>query len=165
MKQLWAPWRMAYLNEAQPVHGCVFCVKAHEDKDNDNYVIHRGDRCFALLNLYPYNSGHLLIVPYLHTGDFSEIDEETGRELFATSQLAMLVFNEVMHPEGFNLGVNQGKAAGAGIADHIHLHLVPRWGGDTNFMPILADAKVMPELLTATALKLREGFARHSSSS
>lgn len=165
MKQLWAPWRMAYLNETQPVHGCVFCLHAHEDKDTENYVVHRGERCFALLNLYPYNSGHLLIVPYRHTGDLVELEPETGQELFSTTQLAMQVFKEVMQPEGFNLGVNQGKAAGAGIADHIHLHVIPRWGGDTNFMPVLADAKVIPELLTATASRLRDGFTKLSSAS
>jgi ATP adenylyltransferase len=163
MKQLWAPWRMAYLGETEPVHGCIFCTKAHEDRDEENYIVHRGERCYALLNLYPYNSGHLLIVPYQHTGYLPDIALETGMEMFATAQSAIRVVEEAMRPQGFNLGVNQGEAAGAGIADHVHLHVVPRWGGDTNFMPVLADAKVMPELLTATAAKLREGFTRLSS--
>lgn len=153
---------MAYLNQTERVHGCIFCTKAHENKDEENYVLYRGERCFALLNLYPYNSGHLLIVPYQHTGALPEIEPETGTEMFSTAQLGIRVIEQTMHPEGFNLGVNQGSAAGAGIADHIHLHVVPRWSGDTNFMSVLAEAKVMPELLTVTAAKLRESFSRIS---
>jgi ATP adenylyltransferase len=160
MKQMWAPWRMAYLNESEPVHGCVFCAHAHDDSDIENHVVYRAGRCFALLNLYPYNSGHLLIVPYQHSGHFSEIEPEAVVEVFAVAQLALKVFEDVMGPDGFNLGINQGDAGGAGITDHIHLHVVPRWSGDTNFMPVLAEAKVLPELLTATAAKLRDGFAR-----
>jgi ATP adenylyltransferase len=158
MKQVWAPWRMAYLNSSEKVHGCIFCAKAHENRDEDNYVVFRSERCFALLNLYPYNSGHLLVVPYQHTGQFSEVEAETVADMFGTAQRAQQVIDHVMRPQGYNMGVNQGEAAGAGITDHIHLHIVPRWNGDTNFMPVLADAKVMPELLTATAAKLREGF-------
>src|SRR5947209_14111483 len=105
MKQLWAPWRMAYLNETESVHGCVFCTKAHEDRDEENYIVHRGERCFVMLNLYPYNSGHLLIVPYRHTGYLPELEPETGLEIFQTAQDTIRVFDETMHREGFNLGL------------------------------------------------------------
>jgi ATP adenylyltransferase len=115
-----------------------------------------------MLNLYPYNSGHLMVVPHQHTGSLPELDPDAGAAVFATSQLAVQALTDVMHPAGFNLGINQGKVAGAGIADHIHLHVVPRWDGDTNFMPVLADVKVMPELLAATAAKLRPVFAELS---
>ncbi|HEX6508403.1 MAG TPA: HIT domain-containing protein [Chloroflexota bacterium] len=149
---------MSYLNETAPEPGCIFCAKIREDRDEQNYIVHRGERCFVILNLYPYNSGHLLIVPYQHTGDLAALPVETGADIFATAQHAIQALGNVMHPDGFNLGVNQGEAAGAGIADHVHLHIVPRWSGDTNFMPVLADAKVIPELLSATAAKLRPEF-------
>jgi ATP adenylyltransferase len=111
-----------------------------------------------MLNLYPYNSGHLMVVPDQHTGLLEEVHPEVGAEIMAVGQLCVRVLQQVSHPDGFNLGINQGKVAGAGVADHIHLHVVPRWNGDTNFMPVLADVKVMPELLSATAAKLRPVF-------
>jgi ATP adenylyltransferase len=151
---------MAYLNTTEPVHGCVFCANAREERDEENHIVFRADRAFAMLNLYPYNSGHLLIIPYQHTGNLSEVESETAAQMMEIAQLSIRVIETALGPEGYNLGLNQGSAAGAGIADHVHLHVVPRWGGDTNFMPVLADAKVMPELLTATAAKLREGYAR-----
>ena len=159
MEHLWAPWRMSYLNEAEPVTGCVFCVRAREDQDERNLIIHRSEHCFVILNLYPYNSGHVMVVPYTHTGDITTLPAEVCNDVFATAQAAVTVVGNSMHPGGFNLGMNQGEAAGAGIADHVHLHVVPRWAGDTNFMPVLAGAKVMPEALTDTAEKLRTGFA------
>jgi ATP adenylyltransferase len=151
---------MAYLESSEPVHGCVFCAKAREDRDVENHIVYRTDRVFVMLNLYPYNSGHLLIIPYQHTGDLSDVEPETAGQIMSVAQLAVRAIGDSMGPEGYNLGLNQGSAAGAGIADHVHLHVVPRWGGDTNFMPVLADAKVMPELLAATTVKLREAFAR-----
>ncbi len=160
MNQLWAPWRMPYLDDAGPHYGCVLCAKASEADDEQNYLVYRGPLCFVMLNLYPYNSGHLMVVPYQHVGRLPELPPETASAVFTTAQVAVQAIHEVMKPEGFNLGINQGEVAGAGIADHIHLHVVPRWGGDTNFMPIMADAKVMPELLSATATKLRPAFQR-----
>ncbi len=160
MKQLWAPCRMPYLDDSGPRYGCVLCAKSSEGDDEQNYVVYRGPLCFVMLNLYPYNSGHVMVVPYQHVGQLPELQPETGAAVFTTAQLAVQAIQEVMKPEGFNLGLNQGEVAGAGIADHIHLHVVPRWGGDTNFMPIMADAKVMPELLSATAAKLRPAFQR-----
>jgi ATP adenylyltransferase len=165
LKQIWAPWRMQYIQQSDPEPGCLFCRVIGQDDDEGNYIVHRGELCFVMLNLYPYNSGHLMIVPYQHTGSLPELHPEVGAAVFATSQLAVQALTDVMHPDGFNLGINQGKVAGAGIADHLHLHVVPRWDGDTNFMPVLADAKVMPELLTATAAKLRPILAELSKQS
>ncbi len=158
MNQLWAPWRMSYLNDTEPTPGCIFCVKARENRDESNLIVYRAEHCFVMLNLYPYNSGHLMVVPYLHTGDLTTLPAEVGSDLFTTAQAAVKALTESMHPTGFNLGMNLGEEGGAGIADHVHLHVVPRWVGDTNFMPVLADAKVMPELLTATASKVRAAF-------
>lgn len=158
MEQLWAPWRMSYLSETEPVPGCIFCSKARENNDVDNLIVHRADHCFVILNLYPYTSGHVMVVPYVHTGDVTTLPAEVATNIFTTAQAAVTALSDIMHPMGFNLGLNQGEAAGAGIADHVHLHVVPRWTGDTNFMPVLADAKVMPELLPATAAKLRAVF-------
>ncbi|GAC1407056.1 MAG: HIT domain-containing protein [Chloroflexota bacterium] len=158
MDQLWAPWRMAYLGESTPEPGCLFCNKASNHNDVADYIVHRGTKCFVMLNLYPYNSGHLLVVPYQHTGRLDRV--ECGEELFATMQVAIHALEEAMAPEGFNVGINQGTVSGAGIPDHVHLHVVPRWKGDTNFMPVLADTKVMPELLSSTADTLRSIFEK-----
>jgi ATP adenylyltransferase len=161
MDQLWAPWRMPYIEQSQPEPGCLFCRVAQQpDDDVSNYVLFRAEHCLVMLNLYPYNSGHVMVAPYQHTGHFPAIRPEVGADVFEVAQLATVALQEVMHPDGFNLGINQGTVAGAGIADHIHVHIVPRWNGDTNFMPVLADAKVMPEMLTRTAEKLRPAFAR-----
>jgi ATP adenylyltransferase len=160
MDQLWAPWRMPYILEKDPEPGCLFCRLAAEDRDEENYVVYRGPQSFVMLNLYPYNSGHLMVVPFLHTGRLEEIHPNIGAEVFTVTQLAVSVLDEVMAPEGYNVGVNQGPVAGAGIKDHIHVHVVPRWNGDTNYMPVLADTKVLPEALAATAAKVREGFRR-----
>ncbi|HZU13570.1 MAG TPA: HIT domain-containing protein [Chloroflexota bacterium] len=161
MEQLWAPWRMHYIQSGDEATGCLFC-EAASAADERHYVVHRGLQCLVMLNLYPYNSGHLMVAPYQHTGEIAALRPEVGADVFHTAQLAVRVLDEVMHPQGFNLGVNQGEPAGAGIADHIHLHVVPRWGGDTNFMPVLADTKVMPELLVTTAERLRPVFQRLS---
>lgn len=160
MQHMWAPWRMEYVDSSEPVHGCPFCRAAREANDEEHYIVRRAERCFALLNLYPYNSGHLLIAPYEHVGRLIDLPLDTLVNVMTEAQHAMRVYEELMHPHGFNLGVNQGSAAGAGIPDHVHLHLVPRWNGDTSFMPVLADAKVMPEMLASTAARLRVALAR-----
>lgn len=162
MDHLWAPWRMPFIEDSGPRYGCLFCSKIDEDEDERNLIVYRGPACFVMMNLYPYNSGHVMVVPYQHTGSLTEMRPEVGSALFTTAQVTMQVLDDVMHPQGYNLGINQGGVAGAGIADHLHLHIVPRWNGDTNFVPVLAGAKVMPELLTATAAKLRPVFARLS---
>jgi ATP adenylyltransferase len=155
MDQLWAPWRMAYIQESEPAPGCLFCTKIREDADEANFILLRAQHCFVMLNLYPYNSGHVMVVPYQHTGEFQSVRPEVLADVMTIAQLSVSALGEVMKPEGFNLGINQGKVAGAGVPDHVHLHILPRWNGDTNFMPALADVKVIPESLPATADKLR----------
>ncbi|MGI8967967.1 MAG: HIT family protein [Chloroflexota bacterium] len=162
MDQLWAPWRMPYIEKGDSEPGCLFCRKIAANEDEQNFIVYRGTQCFVMLNLYPYNSGHLMVAPYQHVGTLPGVEPRVGSDLFAVTQLATAALQEVMAPDAFNFGINQGKVAGAGVADHIHLHVVPRWNGDTNFMPVLADAKVMPELLANTARKLRPFFAEHA---
>jgi ATP adenylyltransferase len=147
MENLWAPWRMAYIAPKSPQQGCIFCIFPADENDAEHYILHRGERCFMMLNLYPYSSGHLMIAPYQHVETIEKLDAETLAELMAQAQLALKALRLTMKPDGFNMGINEGKAAGAGFADHVHLHVVPRWEGDTNFMPVLADVKVIPEHL------------------
>ncbi len=153
MDKIWAPWRMEYLKSKKP-KGCIFCVKPKEDRDLDNLILHRGKRAFVIMNRYPYTNGHLMIVPYLHTSDFQALTPPVVRESFALLQRSQNILEELMHPEGFNIGLNLGKVAGAGIHEHIHFHIVPRWNGDTNFMPVLAEARVISEHLLETYDKL-----------
>ncbi len=148
MKNLWAPWRMTYIAPKTPQsQGCIFCIPPTDDHDAERYILHRGEHCFMMLNLYPYNNGHLMIVPYLHVGTIEKLDASILADLMKQTQLALRALRLAMKPDGFNMGINEGKVAGAGFADHAHLHVVPRWEGDTNFMPVLADTKVMPEHL------------------
>ncbi len=150
--RLWTPHRMAYIKgENKPTHGeagdeCPFCA-APGRSDADGLIVARGEHVFAVLNLYPYNSGHLMAVPYRHVADYPELTPDETRELAEFTQRAMTVIRTVMAPHGFNLGINQGNVAGAGIAAHLHQHVVPRWGGDTNFMPIVGHTRVLPQLL------------------
>ena len=137
---------------------CVFCDAAAASDDIDNLIVHRGKSAFVLLNLFPYNTGHLLVVPYLHTARLSDLDDDASLELWTLAKGAQAALESVMHPEGYNLGMNLGTVSGAGIADHLHLHIVPRWNGDTNFMPVLADIKVLPDALENTCRKLRAAW-------
>ena len=160
MEHLWAPWRMAFINKETPQEtGCIFCVQPAAHRDDEYHILYRGERCFMMLNKYPYNNGHLMIAPYLHTGSISNLDAETLAELMAQAQLALKAIRYAMHPDGFNMGVNEGKVAGAGFADHMHYHIVPRWNGDTNFMPVLADVKVMPDYLDNVYTQLKDAIA------
>ena len=155
MENLWAPWRMAFIEpKTPPKLGCIFCSQPAEHRDKEHYILYRGERCFMMLNLYPYNNGHVMIAPYEHIGSLEGIDAATLAELMTQAQLALRALGKTMNPDGFNMGINQGKAAGAGFADHIHYHIVPRWHGDTNFMPVLADIRVIPEHLDSTYQKL-----------
>lgn len=158
-EQLWTPWRMDYINEGNPP-GCVLCHAGAGDDDEKNLVVYRGKSCFVLMNLFPYNPGHVMVTPFEHGADLGALSDETRNELFALGTLATKAIAESMTPQGFNMGMNLGSVAGAGIADHLHLHVVPRWGGDTNFMPVLADTKVLPETIPTTLRKLRPIFAR-----
>jgi ATP adenylyltransferase len=159
MEHLWAPWRMSYIAPKTPQsQECIFCAKSAEQRDEENYILHRGERCFMMLNLYPYNNGHLMVAPYQHVGSIELLDAETLAEMMAQAQLALRALRKAMNPDGFNMGINQGKVAGAGFADHVHLHVVPRWNGDTNFMPVLADVKVMPDFLENTYKQLKQAI-------
>ena len=153
MKQLWAPWRLEYIQGADEQEGCVFCRAAGLD-DEEGLVVRRGERAFVLVNRYPYASGHLMVAAYRHEGDFAALEADEALEIHRLAATATGVLAETMGPQGFNLGWNLGRIAGAGVVDHVHLHVVPRWAGDTNFMPVLADVKVMPEALSQTRAKL-----------
>ena len=157
MKQLWAPWRLEYVQSADQVEGCVFC-RAAEGDDEEQLVVHRGERAFVLLNTFPYASGHVLVAPSRHVGDFGDVSDEEALEVHRLAADGLEALRAAYGPEGFNLGWNIGRIAGAGIPDHGHLHVVPRWSGDTNFMPVLGDVKVIPEHLIATRARLAEAW-------
>jgi ATP adenylyltransferase len=153
VERLWAPWRLEYVTAADEQDGCVFC-RAAEGDDREQLVVHRGELAFVLLNKFPYSSGHLLVAPYRHGLNFDELDGPTALEMHRLGAEGLAALRAVYAPEGFNLGWNIGRIAGAGIPDHGHLHVVPRWGGDTNFMPVLGDVKVLPEHLAASRERL-----------
>lgn len=154
MENLWAPWRIEYiLSKKAP--GCIFCDKPQEDKDQENLILYRGKYHFIIMNAFPYNNGHMMIVPYRHISTLSGWSSEEQKEFMELADLAVNLLKAAMKPDGFNLGINMGQVAGAGIADHIHLHVVPRWNGDTNFMPVLSDTRVISEHLRATYEKLK----------
>ena len=151
MERLWAPWRMTYIKGVnKEEEGCIFCTKPSQTNDKENLLLYRGKKCFVLMNLFPYNNGHLMIIPYKHTSDILDIDKETSNEMWELLSLSKKVLTTVMTPEGFNIGMNIGRNAGAGIDQHIHLHIVPRWNGDTNFMPVIGETKVISQALNET---------------
>jgi ATP adenylyltransferase len=152
-RQLWAPWRLEYIQAADEQEGCVFCV-AQAGEDEEMLVVHRGAHAFVLLNKFPYASGHVMVAPYRHAGDFAALSDEEALEIHRLGGQVMGALAEVFAPQGYNAGWNLGRIAGAGVVDHVHLHVVPRWAGDTNFMPVLADVKVLPEHLVETRRKL-----------
>ena len=157
MEHLWAPWRMAYIDSGgKKDEGCIFCTKPAEQRDEENLLLYRGERCFVMMNLFPYNNGHMMVAPYAHVPTIEDLDPATLTDIMVTSQRCLATLRAAMNPHGFNMGINQGTAAGAGIADHVHYHIVPRWNGDTNFMPVLADVKVMPDYLQNTYRQLKE---------
>lgn len=157
MKQIWAPWRMVYIGGD---HGdkCIFCEKAGSDQDEANLVLLRGEKTFVIMNLYPYNNGHLLVVPKRHVGEIEDLTDEEMMELFKMTQKMVRVLR-AFKPQGFNVGVNIGRVAGAGVPGHFHIHVVPRWSGDTNFMPVFGDVRVISESLEVTFKKLKESLA------
>jgi ATP adenylyltransferase len=156
-KQLWAPWRLEYIKQADEQEGCVFCLAA-AGPDAELLVVHRGERAFVLLNKFPYSSGHLMVAPVRHVGDFSELEDEEAVEIHHLTSAAIGALAAAYEPQGYNLGWNLGRIAGAGVVDHVHLHVVPRWAGDTNFMPVLADVKVLPEALEDSRRRLSEAW-------
>jgi ATP adenylyltransferase len=153
-RQLWAPWRLEYMQRADEGGECIFCAAAASDDDATTLVVHRGVHGLVLLNKFPYASGHLMVAPLRHVGDLRALTDEEAIAVHRLARTALDALETVFAPEGHNLGWNLGRIAGAGIVDHVHLHVVPRWAGDTNFMPVLADVKVLPEHLTETREKL-----------
>jgi ATP adenylyltransferase len=157
VERLWAPWRLEYIASADDQPGCVFCT-AVEGEDEEKLVVHRGRRTIALLNKFPYSSGHLMVAPQRHVGEFGELEDDEVVEIHRLASAGIGALAETYRPQGYNLGWNLGRVAGAGVLDHVHLHVVPRWAGDTNFMPVLADVKVMPEHLAETRRRLAEAW-------
>ena len=157
MERIWAPWRIQYIQMEKP-EGCILCEKPKQNKDDLNYILHRGEKNFIILNSYPYNPAHLMIAPYRHVASLEELTEAERHEHFEIVSRSVKILRQVFNPGGFNIGINLGKVAGAGIDDHCHTHIVPRWQGDTNFMPVQADIKVLPEALADTYQKLRGKF-------
>jgi ATP adenylyltransferase len=161
-EKLWAPWRMKYIDAINTTSddACIFCEKPREHKDKKNFIVYRGKTCYAILNRFPYNNGHLLIVPYQHTCELSELNTSARLEFLEIAQKAMDAMKMTLRTDGFNLGINFGRSAGAGIAGHLHLHLVPRWNGDTNFMPVVGSTKVISESLEDTYVKLKKSLRK-----
>ena len=162
MDRLWTPWRMPYLRGEEEVpEGCIFCAKPQED-DAEVHILHRGQLSYVILNRFPYSNGHLMVVPYVHVHSLEDLDAETLAELMALTQLSLRVLRVAYEPQGFNVGLNIGAAGGAGVAEHVHLHVVPRWGGDTNYMTVVSQTRLIPEWLDQTYDRLRLLFERMS---
>ncbi|TET25298.1 MAG: HIT domain-containing protein [Dehalococcoidia bacterium] len=157
MKRIWAPWRIEYI-EMEKGGGCILCDKPKEKDDAASYILHRGNKNFIILNSYPYNPGHLMIAPYRHLASLEELTDDERDEHFEIVSRSIKVLKQVFKPDGFNIGLNLGKVAGAGIDDHVHTHIVPRWQGDTNFMPVIASVRVIPQALAETYKKLKGKF-------
>ena len=158
MKQLWAPWRLSYLQGETPkLDECVFCAKQHAD-DLVEHILYRGQYSYIVLNRYPYNNGHMMIVPFQHTGFIEDLDEKTLLEVMQLLQHALGILRKIYNPDGFNVGINEGSAGGAGIAEHIHMHIVPRWDGDSNYMTVIGGTRVIPQTLDDTYNALAPHF-------
>jgi len=163
MEKLWSPWRSQYIesfSDTTKKNGCIFCEKEKEEiSSSDSLIVKKGKLTFTVMNLYPYNNGHLMVVPYRHLSDFTTITAEENSEIMEELQLAQKALLAALHPHGFNIGANIGKVSGAGIDDHLHFHIVPRWNGDTNFMPVIGKVKVLSEDLMKTKEKLLAAYA------
>ncbi|MBI5057739.1 MAG: HIT domain-containing protein [Nitrospirae bacterium] len=161
MKRLWAPWRIEYILDENKNKSCLFCdisKESNKARDKKNLILYRGKNCFVLMNKYPYNNGHLMVIPYFHTPTFEGLADDVLFELMTTVRESIDILKKAMNPDGFNMGLNFGKVAGAGMESHMHLHIVPRWTGDTDSMPIIAETRVMPEHLGETYKKLSKFF-------
>jgi len=161
VERLWAPWRMEYILQPKP-KGCIFCDKPKQDKDRENLILFRGKAVFVIMNYYPYNNGHLMIVPYRHISQLSDLTAEEQQEMMALLVHIEKILKDAMQAQGLNIGMNLGTVAGAGIDDHLHFHIVPRWNGDTNYMPIIGHTKVLSEGLYETWDNLKKYFERIS---
>jgi ATP adenylyltransferase len=157
MKHLWAPWRMDYIKGKKP-SGCILCDKPKEKKDPANLILKRGKHGFVMMNLYPYNNGHLMVCPYQHADTLESVSDDMLKNLMQLTKKSLAALRSAFHPEGFNVGLNLGKAAGAGIEDHLHFHIIPRWVGDTNFMTAVSEIRVIPEDLVETYKQLKPHF-------
>lgn len=158
MDYLWTPWRYAYVSNAEKTSGCVFCEAAKGSDDEKNLVVHRAQYCFVILNAYPYTPGHVMVVPYAHLDELTKLPAEAASEMMALSQRMEALLRQLYRPDGINLGMNIGKAAGAGIAGHIHMHVLPRWVADANFVSVVCETRVLPEILEDTWKRMTGAF-------
>jgi ATP adenylyltransferase len=158
MDYLWTPWRYAYITSADRAPGCIFCDKIAEKDDRKNYIVYRGEHCFIILNAYPYTSGHVMVVPYAHLDQLVKLPAVASHEMMELSQKMEGLLREIYNAEGVNLGMNIGKCAGAGVAGHIHMHVLPRWTADANFVSVVCETRVLPEALETTYEKICKGF-------
>jgi ATP adenylyltransferase len=157
MDHLWTPWRYQYVQSA-PASECIFCQKSAQNDDEQNYIVHRGASAFVLLNLFPYNTGHLMVAPYAHVATLEEAEEATLAEMMRLTRRAETHLRAIYRPRGFNVGLNIGECAGAGVAGHLHIHVLPRWPGDTSFMTTVGETRIVPEDLATTYRKLSQAF-------
>jgi ATP adenylyltransferase len=158
MDYLWTPWRYAYVSTAERTSSCVFCEAAKGNDDEKNLIVHRAQHCFVILNAYPYTPGHVMVVPYAHLDELTKLPSEAANEMMALSQRMDALLRELYRPDGINLGMNIGKAAGAGIAGHIHMHVLPRWVADANFVSVVCETRVLPEILEDTWKRMKAAF-------
>jgi len=164
MERLWAPWRMEYIRSTQDgEEECIFCQKPKETNDRENLILYRSHLSFVIMNKYPYNNGHVMVVPYIHESDLTKFTDDVFLDMQHLLQLSLKALKDAMAPHGINIGVNLGRSAGAGIIDHLHYHIVPRWNGDTNYMPIISDTKVISEGLEESWQKLHTSYTKLSS--
>jgi ATP adenylyltransferase len=159
MDRIFTPWRYNYVSQAEKVAGCVFCNLASEKDDRQAFIVHRAEHCFVVLNAFPYTSGHVMVVPYAHLDTLAQLPKPAADEMMALTQRMESVLRSVYRPEGVNVGMNIGKAAGAGVAGHIHMHVLPRWTADSNFMTTISETRVLPEDLAVTWERLTKAFA------
>jgi len=156
MDYLWTPWRYTYITGADKATGCIFCETSRENDDRKNRIVHRGKHCFIILNAFPYTSGHVMVVPYEHVDQLTRVSADAAAEMMSLAQRMETVLREIYSPDGLNLGMNIGKSAGAGIAAHVHMHILPRWIGDTSFMATVGETRVLPETLEVTYERIRQ---------
>ncbi len=159
MDRLWNPWRYQYITATKKETGCVFCRLAGENNDEENFILYRGKYAYIVLNIYPYNSGHLLIIPFVHTKLLADLEKNVSNEIMDLTKMCQIAIEKEYHPQGFNLGMNLGEAAGAGVAEHLHMHILPRWFGDANFTTVIGETKNLPEMLTNTYQRLKPYFS------
>lgn len=159
MERLWAPWRMEYIDSADRTPGCILCDFPAEGHDAERMILHRSELAYIILNKYPYSNGHLMVAPFRHTADLPGLTDSELLSMMRLVQVCVRILTVAAHPDGFNIGVNLGRVAGAGVADHVHMHVVPRWNGDTNFMPVIGDLRVIPESLRSVYDRLKLALA------